>query len=194
MREEAIKIFYSYSRKDQALREKLDQHLAPLKYAGLISTWYDLLLEPGSNWKQDIGDRLDTSDIILLLVSDNFLSSEYCYSIELKRALEREIRKEACVIPVILEPCDWKHEWVPFSKLTTLPNHKKAITEWSNRNGAFEIVAKGIREKVDQIRAEKLEKCQALALCRRRVRKFFRDCENENSEQQKLLLNLLSQD
>jgi hypothetical protein len=146
-----IKIFYSYSRKDQALREKLDQHLAPLKYAGLIVPWYDLLLEPGSDWKKDIGNQLDTADMILLLVSANFLSSEYCYSIELKQALERDSRQEACVIPVILEPCDWKHSWIPFSKLTALPNHETAITEWENREAAFASVAQNIRGKVTSL-------------------------------------------
>jgi hypothetical protein len=100
---EAIKVFYSYSRKDQALREKLDQHLSPLKLGGQISTWHDLLLEPGSDWEKNIDNQLDTAHIILLLISANFLSSEYCYSIELRRALERDARQEACVIPVILE-------------------------------------------------------------------------------------------
>jgi GUN4-like/TIR domain len=148
---EAVKVFYSYSRKDQALREKLDQHLAPLKFGGQISTWHDLRLEPGSDWKKDIDNQLDTAHIILLLVSANFLSSEYCYSIELKRALERDARQEACVIPVILEPCDWKHDWIPFSKLTALPNHEKAITEWEHREAAFANVAQSIRVKVQSL-------------------------------------------
>lgn len=158
MAEEAVRVFYSYSRKDQALREKLDHHLAPLKFGNLISTWHDLLLEPGSDWKQDIGNQLDTAHIILLLVSANFLASEYCYSIELKRALERDARKEACVIPVILEPCDWKHDGVPFSKLTALPNHEDAITEWENREAAFTIVAQNIRLKVQKLIQEKKDR------------------------------------
>jgi TIR domain len=147
----AVKVFYSYSRKDQALREKLDQHLAPLRFGGRISTWHDLQLEPGSDWNRDIDNQLDTAHIILLLVSANFLSSEYCYSIELKRSLERAARQEACVIPVILEPCDWKHDGIPFSKLAALPNHEKAITEWENREAAFKCVAQSIREKVQKL-------------------------------------------
>jgi TIR domain len=94
--EEAVKVFYSYSREDHALREKLEQYLAHLRFGGQISTWYDLRLEPGSDWKKDIDNQLDTANMILLLVSANFLSSEYCHSIELKCALERDARHEAC--------------------------------------------------------------------------------------------------
>lgn len=160
MAEPAIRVFYSYSRQDRLLREKLDRHLAPLKFAGLILPWYDLLLDPGSDWKQDIKDKLDTADIILLLISANFFNSEYCYSIELKRALERDARKEACVIPVILEPCDWRHEWIPFSKLTALPNDEKAITEWDNQEAAFTSVVQSIRLKVEKLLEERRKKGQ----------------------------------
>jgi TIR domain len=154
-----VEVFYSYSRKDQALQEKLENHLAPLRFGGQISTWYDRQLEAGSDWEKGIDNQLDTAHIILLLVSANFLSSEYCYSIELKRALERDERQEACVIPVILEPCDWRHEGIPFSKLTALPNHEKAITEWRNQEAAFANVARGIRVKVESLiqRQAKLE-------------------------------------
>ena len=146
---EAVSVFYSYSRKDLPLLKELDKHLAGLKAAKRISSWHDLDLEAGSEWELVIKEKLDTSDVILLLVSANFIASEYCYSIELERAIERHKAGEARVIPVILSPCDWKNDYVPFSKLTALPNHDLAVTQWENREEAFATVAQGIRKAVE---------------------------------------------
>ena len=156
MSEDVIKIFYSYSRKDLDMRNTLEDHLSALREAGRIRAWHDLELEAGSEWEPVILDKLDTADIILLLVSSNFIASKYCYGTELKRALARHAEGTARVIPIILRPCDWNHSDVPFSKLNVLPTHAKAITSWSDPEEAFMIVAQRIRETVDQLRAKKL--------------------------------------
>ena len=129
--------------------------------AGKISTWHNLELEVGTEWEPAILNKLDTADIILVLVSSNFLASRYCYGAELKRAIARHEAGEARVIPIILRPCDWNHADVPFSKLNVLPTHAKPITSWANQDEAFVIVAQRIRETVDQLRARKLAKQQA---------------------------------
>ena len=161
MSEEAIKIFYSYSRKDLDMRNRLENHLAVLRRANRISTWHDLELEAGTEWEPAILNKLDTADIILLLVSSDFIASEYCYGTELKRAIARHDAGTARVIPIVLRPCDWNHPDVPFSKLNVLPTHAKAITSWSDRDQAFTIVAQRIRETVDQLRANKQAEQQA---------------------------------
>ncbi len=81
---------------------------------------------------------------MLLLVSASFLASNYCYEIEMKRAIARHEAGEARVIPVILRACDWKN--APFAKLQALPTDARAITSWPNRDEAFAEVAHGIRE------------------------------------------------
>ena len=159
--EESIKIFYSYSRKDLDMRNRLENHLATLRRANRISTWHDLELEAGTEWEPVILNKLDTADIILLLVSSDFIASEYCYGTELKRAIARHNEGTARVIPVILRPCDWNHPDVPFSKLNVLPTHAKAIISWANQDEAFTVVAQRIRETVDQLRAKKLVEQQA---------------------------------
>ncbi|MBC7969158.1 MAG: toll/interleukin-1 receptor domain-containing protein [Verrucomicrobia bacterium] len=104
--EDPIKIFYSYSRKDLDMRNALEKHLSALKKAGRISTWHDLQLEAGTEWEPAILNKLDTADIILLLISSDFIDSEYCYGTELKRAIARHDAGTARVIPIILRPCD----------------------------------------------------------------------------------------
>jgi hypothetical protein len=159
--EEAIKIFYSYSRKDLNLRNTLEDHLSALREAKRIETWHDLELEAGTEWEPVILHKLDTADIILLLISSSFLASKYCYGTELKRAIARHDAGTARVIPIILRPCDWNHDYVPFSKLNVLPTHATPITKWEDRDEAFAIVAQRIRETVDQLNAKKLAERQA---------------------------------
>jgi TIR domain len=165
MTEEVIKIFYSYSRKDLEMRNTLESHLSALKKAKKIQTWHDLELEAGTEWERNIQQQLNTADIILLLVSSSFMASDYCYSTELQVAIDRHNAGTARVIPVILRPCDWNHEDVPFSKLNVLPTHAKPITGWQDPEEAYAIVAQKIRETVEQLRKQKQTKQrQRLAL------------------------------
>ena len=108
MSEDVIKIFYSYSRKDLDMRNTLEDHLSALRRVGRISTWHDLELEAGTEWEPAILNKLNTADMILLLVSSNFIASEYCYGTELQRAIARHHEGTARVIPIILRPCDWR--------------------------------------------------------------------------------------
>jgi hypothetical protein len=93
---------------------------------------------------------VSAAKIILLLVSSDFIASDYCYDIEMKRALEKHRAGEARVIPIILHPCDW--ERATFAKLQTLPKDAKPVTKWSNRDEAWTDVARGIRKVVEELR------------------------------------------
>lgn len=114
-----IEVFTSYSHKDENLCDELDSHLSSLKRQGVIDNWYDRKIGPGKEWYGQIDEHINSAHIILLLVSSDFLSSDYCYDIEMKRALERHKSKQARVIPIILRPVDWKG--CPFEKLQALP-------------------------------------------------------------------------
>ncbi|MCP5113057.1 MAG: TIR domain-containing protein, partial [bacterium] len=149
----SIKLFISYSRKDQALREELDNHLAGLKRSKLIDVWHDRAIKPGEDFKTEIDRNLNDADMILLLVSANFTSSEYCWGIELTRALERHEAGEARVIPVILKPVDL--EVTPFAEIQALPKDALPVSKWEDRDEALADVAKGIR-KVAQELAKKV--------------------------------------
>src|ERR1700676_3417548 len=123
-----IEVFYAYSHKDESLRDELETHLSILKRRGIISCWYDRRISGGMEWDDKIDDYLNRADIILLLVSADFIASDYCYEKEMTRAMERHELKEARVIPVILRDCDWN--FALFSKLQALPRDGKPVARW----------------------------------------------------------------
>lgn len=147
-----IDIFFSYAHEDEALRNELAKQLKLMKRQGLINEWYDRDIKAGTEWKQAIDEHLNSAQIILLLVSPDFIDSDYCYETEMMRAMERHEAREARVIPIILRPCDW-HD-APFGKLQALPRNAKPIITWSIRDDAFLDVAKGIRQVVEDMRAK----------------------------------------
>jgi hypothetical protein len=142
-------VFFSYSHKDEKLRDRLEDHLANLKRQGAITGWHDRKIGAGAEWAGEISEQLESARIILLLVSSSFLASDYCHDVEMKRALMRHERGEATVIPVILRPVDW-HE-AEFGKLQALPKDAKPITKWNNRDEAFADVARGIRTAIQNL-------------------------------------------
>lgn len=149
--EEGLKVFFCYSRRDEDLRDKLENHLSGLINLGFITVWCDRMIEPGSNWENEIEDRLRTADIVLLLISADFLASKYCYNYEMSLALERHKRGEVCIIPVILRPCDWKHK--PLNLLQALPKDGKPVVRQDYQIDApLTDVAQGIRRVVEDLR------------------------------------------
>lgn len=141
-----VEIFCCYARKDQHYLEELKKHLNLLERRGLINLWHDRKILPGINWKSEIDKHLNTSNIILLLVSPDFMASDYCYGVELQRAIERHRIGEARIIPVIIRPIDW--EETPLGEFQALPTNRKPIAEWLSRDRAFREVARGINEVV----------------------------------------------
>lgn len=137
-----VKLFFSYSHTDEDLRNELEKHLVMLKHKGMVSTWHDRVIHAGAEFESEIDENLKESDIILLLVSVDFLASNYCYNIEMKTALEMHESKKAVVIPVILRNCDWHN--APFSKLMAVPTDGKSVTTWADRDSAFLNVAKNV--------------------------------------------------
>jgi hypothetical protein len=147
----ALRIFFSYSQTDQQLRDQLDKHLAPLKRESLVETWHDRKLTPGQDFARVIDAELERAHIILLLVSADFIASEYCYGVEMKRGLERQRTGEAEVIPIILRACDWKT--MPFGRLVALPEKHGHVLAWPDLDEAFTDVVQGIRRVVEKRRS-----------------------------------------
>ncbi len=151
----ALEVFFSYSHKDQDLRDQLETHLSLLKNQGVISSWHDRKIIAGTEWAREIDAHLNTAQIILLLISADFLASTYCYDIEVKRAMERHNAGEARVIPIILRHCDWHN--APFGKLQALPTDGKPVDSriWYNKDEAFHNITQGIRKAVEDLQALK---------------------------------------
>ena len=144
-----VELFYAYSHRDEGLREQLENHLSILRRQGIITDWHDRKIGAGREWEGEIHEHLNTAHIILLLVSSDFLASDYCYDIEVNQAMKRHEVGEARVIPIILRSVDW--EDAPFGKLQALPRDAKPVTKWEDQDEAFANIAKGIKKAIEDL-------------------------------------------
>jgi TIR domain len=143
-----VEMLFAYSQKDEALRKRLEKHLSELERQHRV-IWCNRDISPGQERAKELKKGLDTAHIILLLVSADFLASNYCYQQQMQRALERHESGETRVIPIILRPSDWKR--TPLGKLEVLPLNGKAVTTWKKIDEALLDVTIGIRKSVEQI-------------------------------------------
>ena len=153
MSDHALKVFFCYSHKDERLRHSFETHLSGIKNSEKIKTWHDRSITAGLRWEDEIDRCLNDADLILLMISPDFLESRYCYCKEMEIALERDKKGVARVVPVILRPTDWLD--APFAKLQAVPKNGKAITTWSNRDRAYLDAAESIKRVVDELIARK---------------------------------------
>ena len=140
------KLFISYSHKDESHRSELETHLAMLKRKNIVSVWHDRKIVAGDEWKNEIDTNLESADIILFLISPDFLASDYCYDIEVKKAMEIHDACQAKIIPIIVRNCDW-HD-CEFSKLQALPKDAKAIAIWDDKDSAWLDVTNGLKKHI----------------------------------------------
>ena len=148
-----LEVFFSYAHADEEWRDKPEKHLGSLKRQRRILTWHDRKILPGGEWAPEIGVHLSSADIILLLISSDFISSEYCWSVELKQAIRRHEAGDARVIPIIVRPVNWKK--TPFARLQALPKDGKPVSTWSNIDEALLNVVEGIQKAVEDLRKKR---------------------------------------
>jgi hypothetical protein len=140
------KAFISYSHRDEKALDRLHTHLAMLRRENLITAWYDRELLAGDDFGREILSNLQDSDLFFALVSPDFLASNYCYEQEMENALKRHEDGTLRVIPIILEPCEWKSS--PLGKLKALPKDGKPISIWTNENVAYFDVVTELRRLI----------------------------------------------
>jgi len=146
-----VEIFLCYAHEDENELKQLVTHLGALRHQGFLDVWYDREVIAGREWAREIDRHLNTAQIILLLVSQYFMNSEYCYLVEMKQALERHERREAVVIPIILRPV--YYEKAPFAKLQPLPKNRKPVlgSSWYHPDEAIFDVAEGVRKAIEEL-------------------------------------------
>jgi hypothetical protein len=142
----AMKAFVSYSHRDERYRRRLHVSLAQLRRNELISIWHDRKISPGQDWNREIDKNLESANVVLVLVSPDFLDSDYAYSREMRQALERHDSGLATVVPIILRPADWQDS--PLGALQALPSNGRPVTTWSNRDQAWLDIALGLRRLI----------------------------------------------
>lgn len=146
-----LEVFLCYAHKDDRLREKLAVYLRGLQRQGIFNVWYDREISAGAEWAREIDKHLNTAHIILLLISPDFMDSDYCNCVEVSQALKRHERGEARVIPVLLRPVYWGR--APFAKLLPLPKNGKPVigTGWRSLDEALFDIAEGIRKVAEEM-------------------------------------------
>jgi internalin A len=145
-----VRVFCSYSHKDESFREELDTHVKLLVRMGLIDSWNDRRIMPGDDWQDKLDRNIESADVVLLLVSADFLSSDYCYNLEMKRALDRHDAGEAHVIPILVREVVWRT--APFARLQVLPRNGRAVKSWEDRDAAWKSIAEEIELLIREIR------------------------------------------
>lgn len=155
-----LRVFYSYSRVDAKRRQRLSKSLSLLERRGMISTWYDNEILPGAEFDKEIANKLAEADIILLLISDDFMASRYCQDIELPAAIKRRAKAGVDVLPLIIrETAGWKKyvvkwdgevEGVALGKLNALPSSGKPVHDWKPNDKGWANIAEGIERVVEE--------------------------------------------
>ena len=144
-----LKVFFSYAHADEAHRKTLAKHLSALEDEGLIAVWHDRKITGGREWAGAIDDALRSADIVLLLISADFLASDYCNDVELTEAIRRHDAAQARVVPVILRSCDWEHS--RFARFNALPPDGVPVVEAEHPDQRFVAVARGLRAIVAEL-------------------------------------------
>ncbi|ETX05996.1 KGGVGR-motif variant AAA ATPase [Candidatus Entotheonella palauensis] len=143
-----LRVFISYAHADKALRDELKIHLSSLRRQGLIETVDDQSLSMGQEWHQELTGYLEEVNIILLLVSADFIASDYIYNVEMPRALELHEEGKARVIPILVRPAIWQE--TPIAQLQALPLNGRPLTAWFNQDEAWLDVVQGIRQVIEE--------------------------------------------
>jgi CheY-like chemotaxis protein len=154
-----VTLFYSYAHEDEGLRDELQGHLKILERRGLLAPWHDRRIVAGENWSGAIDVHLRSAELVLLLVSKDFINSDYIMGIELHAAMQRHAEQRAVVVPIVVRAVDLDpddSEDLPFMKLQGLPTGLRPVTSWPNRDEAWTDVAKGLRAAVKGIRERRV--------------------------------------
>jgi hypothetical protein len=141
-------LFYAYAVQDVRLHEQLEKHLRALKQRGALSDWHSRAVGSDAAWRTEVSPYVAQADVVMLLVSGDFVSHEYCYGPEVNLALERHLRGEVRLIPVLLRPCNWKS--TPFGALHPLPQDGKPVSRWRSAEAAFQSIVAGIAPPAPQ--------------------------------------------
>lgn len=146
---EPARLFYSYAHTDKTLRVELGKHLTALRLSGCCVDWHDGEILPGASWDDEIKDKLNSADFVLLLVSADFLASYYVRTVEMEIAMRRHLAKpqQTAIIPIMVRECSYQR--LPFAQFQGLPTAMKAVTSWPNQDEAWADVARGIDRVVD---------------------------------------------
>ncbi len=143
-----LKVFISYAKEDRGYVNELSMHLTGLIRTGLIETWSDLAVLPGTEPDKEIRARLKVADIIIFMISSSFIASDYFSDLEIRKAIERYHKGEAVIVPIIVSPCDISS--LPINKFQVLPKNTKPISIWEDKDLAWLDIITDIKKVISR--------------------------------------------
>ena len=144
-----LQVFLSYSHRDEELCERFLVHLRQLQREGLIQPWHDRRITAGKEWAGAIDENLESAHIVILLVTADFLASDYCNDVELTRAIERSRSGETRVVPVICKPCEWKTS--ALACFQVLPKDGLPVVDWKTSDHGLDDAVKGLHRTIVEL-------------------------------------------
>jgi hypothetical protein len=180
-----INVFYSYAREDEKFINELEKQLSILKRLGVITTWHDRKINPGDLWEERIDEHLESSQIILLMVSADFVASDYCWEKEMVKALQLHELQKAVVIPIVLREVAFL-EKTPFGKLQMLPKDAKPIAQWERADEAWAEIAKWLGNVCTDLQ-QRAERAESETEVRRIFEQIAADAKRQQAERRKIL-------
>jgi hypothetical protein len=183
-----ITVFYSYAHEDEKFVFGLEKQLGVLKRMGVITTWHDRKIGPGDLWEERINEHLESAQVILLMVSTDFVASDYCWEKEMVKALQLHELQKAVVVPIVLREVAFI-EKTPFGKLQMLPQDAKPIVEWEREEEAWAQVAKALGKVCADLQ-ERGERVEDEAEARRIYEQIAADAKAQQAERRKILESL----
>ncbi len=147
-----VKIFISYAHKDEHYKDKLVTSIANLKRQGYVSAWEDRQIPVGGEWDKHIKSALNDADVILMLISMDFIASEYCFDVEVAKAIERHNNPNdnARVVPIIIRPADWQD--TAFARLQALPKGALPVSKWEDEDEAYLDIVNQLKKLIKEMR------------------------------------------
>jgi len=146
LKNEKLNIFISYSFKDVIFKSELEKYLSPLKHV-LIDIWEDKVLLSDHLWYNEIFENINNSDVVIFLVSPDFINSEFCYSQEMYSAVNKSMNGSLLIIPILLRRCDFTN--TPFGNIQFLPTNGIPINEFKNKEEAYSSISINIKKLLE---------------------------------------------
>ena len=145
-----VNVFLSYCHADEDYKNKLNIHLSPLKRMSKINEWDDRELKAGTQFDEIIKRHLEKDDVIILLISADFINSDYCYNTEMQKAMERCKKGQCKILPIIVRPCLWNI--TPLKDFLALPKDGKPLSTYENEDIAYLEIVEAINQEIDSFR------------------------------------------
>ena len=145
---QAVTLFCSYAKPDARLRKQFERSIVHLLQAGRIDLWHDDEILAGTERDKTIKERLAAAQLIVLLISPDYLQTAFLQTSELDQALQRHRKQKARVIPILLRPIP---SLGPLDDIEALPQNDRPVTLWSNRDSAWVDVAEGVERALNEL-------------------------------------------